>query len=112
MGALKYKGYSGTVEYSEEDNCLYGKVIGMHKNIISYEGKTIEELKADFEAGIDLYLDSCNERGVKPQKPFSGTLNIRIPSEVHSQLALKAQMSGRSINAIIKDLLTNQLHML
>jgi predicted HicB family RNase H-like nuclease len=112
MGALKYKGYSGTVEYSEEDNCLYGKVIGMNKNIISYEGKTIEELKADFEAGIDLYLDSCNERGVKPQKPFSGTLNIRIPSEVHSQLALKAQMSGRSINAIIKDLLTSQLHML
>lgn len=112
MGALKYKGYSGTVEYSEEDNCLFGKVIGMNKNIISYEGKTIDELKADFEAGIDLYLDSCKERGVKPQKPFSGTLNIRIPSEVHSQLALKAQMSGRSINAIIKDLLTSQLHML
>ena len=112
MGALKYKGYSGTVEYSEEDNCLFGKVIGMNKNVISYEGKTIEELKADFEAGIDLYLESCKERGVKPQKPFSGTLNIRIPSEVHSQLALKAQMSGRSINAIIKDLLTSQLHTL
>lgn len=112
MGALKYKGYSGTVEYSEEDNCLFGKVIGMNKNVITYEGKTIDELKADFEAGIDLYLESCKERGVKPQKPFSGTLNIRISSEVHSQLALKAQMSGRSINAIIKELLTSQLHTL
>jgi predicted HicB family RNase H-like nuclease len=108
MGALKYKGYSGTVEYSEEDNCLFGKIIGMSKNVITYEGKTIEELKADFEAGIDLYLDSCKERGVKPQKPYSGSLNIRIPSEIHSQLALKAQMTGRSINSIIKDLLTNQ----
>ena len=47
MGTLKYKGYSGTVEYSEEDNCLFGKVIGMNKNIITYEGKTVEELKAD-----------------------------------------------------------------
>ena len=108
MGALKYKGYSGTVEYSEEDNCLFGKAIGMNKNIITYEGKTVEELKADFEAGIDLYVESCKERGIKPQKPYSGSLNIRIPSEVHCQLALKAQMTGKSINAIINDLLKNQ----
>lgn len=112
MGTLKYKGYSGTVEYSEEDNCLFGKTIGMSKNVIAYEGKTVEELKADFEAGIDLYLESCKEQGIKPQKPHSGSLNIRIPSEVHSQLALQAQMTGRSINAIIKDLLTNRLNQL
>lgn len=112
MGTLKYKGYSGTVEFSEEDNCLFGKIIGMNKNIIIYEGKTVDELKADFEAGIDLYLESCKERGIKPQKPYSGSLNIRIPYEIHSQLALKAQMTGRSINAIIKDLLTNQQNLL
>jgi predicted HicB family RNase H-like nuclease len=109
MGILKYKGYSGTVEYSEEDNCLYGKAIGMNKNCITYEGKTVVELKTDFESGIDLYLESCKERGIKPQKPYSGSLNIRIPSEVHSQLALKAQMTGKSINSIIKDLLISQL---
>ena len=57
MGTLIYKGYSGTVEYSEEDECLFGKVIGMNKDVISYEGNTVEELKADFEAGIDLYLE-------------------------------------------------------
>ena len=112
MGTLKHKYYSGTVEYSEKDNCLFGKVIGMNKNLISYEGKTVEELKADFEAGIDLYLQSCQERGVKPQKPYSGSLNIRIPSELHSQLALKAQMTGRSINAVIKDLLMSQQDLL
>ena len=108
MGAIKYKGYSGTVDYSEEDNCLFGKVIGLNKNIITYEGQTVAELKADFEAGIDLYLESCKERGIKPQKSYSGSLNIRIPSEVHSQLAFKAQQTGRSINAIINDLLKIQ----
>jgi predicted HicB family RNase H-like nuclease len=108
MGILKYKGYSGTVEYSEEDNCLYGKAIGMNKSSVTYEGKTVEELKTDFESGIDLYLESCKERGIKPQKPYSGSLNIRIPSEVHSRLALKAQMTGKSINSIIKELLVNQ----
>jgi len=84
----------------------------MNKNLINYEGKTVDELKADFEAGIDLYLESCKERGIKPQNPYSGSLNIRIPSEVHSKLALKAQMTGLSINAIIKDLLTNQQDLL
>jgi len=112
MGTLKHKGYIGTVEYSEEDNCLFGKVVGMNKNLITYEGNTVEELKADFEAGIDHYLESCEERGIKPQKAYSGSLNIRIPSEVHSQLAIKAQMTGRSINAIVKDLLTNQQNLL
>jgi predicted HicB family RNase H-like nuclease len=112
MGTLKYKGYSGTVEYSEEDNCLYGKAIGMSKNSITYEGLTVEELKTDFESGIDLYLDSCKERGIKPQKPYSGSLNIRIPSDLHNKLALKAQITGRSINAIIKDLLTSQQDLL
>ncbi|HAQ17748.1 MAG TPA: hypothetical protein DCR40_00770 [Prolixibacteraceae bacterium] len=28
-------------------------------------------------------------------------MNFRIPSEVHRQLTLKAQMTGRSINLII-----------
>jgi predicted HicB family RNase H-like nuclease len=68
MGTLKYKGYSGTVEYREEDNCLFGKIIGMSKNVITYEGRTVEELKTDFVAGIDLYLESCKEQGIKPQK--------------------------------------------
>ncbi len=44
MGNLKYKGYVGSVEYSEEDNCLFGKVIGMSKDCITYEGTTIDEL--------------------------------------------------------------------
>jgi predicted HicB family RNase H-like nuclease len=112
MGTLKYKGYTGNVEYSQEDNCLFGKVLGMNSSAISYEGKTVDELKADFEAGIDLYLESCLERGIQPQKPYTGVLNIRIPSDIHSQIALRAQQTGRSINAIIKDAIENQLKVL
>ena len=50
MGQLKYKGSSGSVEYSEEDSCLFGKVLGLKKDCITYEGETISELKSDFEA--------------------------------------------------------------
>ena len=53
MGYLKYKGYTGSVEYSEEDKCLFGKVQGLSKDSITYEGSTVEELTADFEGAID-----------------------------------------------------------
>ena len=56
MGFLKYKGYTGSVEYSEEDNCLFGKEQGMTKDRIIYEGTTVDELTADFHGAIDDYL--------------------------------------------------------
>jgi len=68
MDNLKYKGYIGTVEYSAPNNCLYGKVEGMVKDSITYEGQSINESKADFENAIDSYLEGCEELGIKPRK--------------------------------------------
>ena len=56
MEYLKYKGYTGSVEYSEEDKCFFGKVQGMTKDGITYEGDTVEELTKDFEGAVDDYL--------------------------------------------------------
>lgn len=70
MGYLSYKGYKGTVEYSEADRCLFGRVIGLAKATIIYEGKSIDELQKDFENGIESYLEGCKEDGVEPTKPL------------------------------------------
>ena len=109
MDNLEYKGYFGSVEYSKADNCLFGKVLGMSKDSITYEGNNLDELKADFEAGIDSYLEGCAELGISPRKAFSGSLNVRISSEVHSQIALLAKKTGKSINAFIKETLENRV---
>lgn len=112
MDNLEYKGYYGSVEYSKADNCLVGKVLGMSKDSITYEGATIDELKADFEAGIDSYLGGCEELGIKPRKAFSGSLNVRIPSEVHSKVALLAEKAGVSINAFIREALEERVQVI
>ena len=66
MDYLEYKGYKGSVEYSKEDNCLCGKVQGMsNKALILYEGTTINELRKDFEEGIDSYLEGCKADDVR-----------------------------------------------
>ena len=112
MEYLHFKGYTGSVEYSDADNCLFGSVLGMKKSCILYEGSTIDELKKDFEAGIESYLDHCERKGKKPDKPYSGTLNIRIPSEVHCQVAMVAERNGTSINSFIRESIEKQLELM
>ncbi len=109
MDYLEYKGYKGSVEYSKADNCLFGKVLGMSKTLILYEGNTVDELRADFEAGVDSYLAYCEAEGVQPRKPYSGVLNIRISPEIHSRIAMLAQEAGTTINGYIRAALENQL---
>lgn len=65
MGYLEYKGYKGSVEYSKEDNCLFGKVQGMSKDLITYEGQTLDELRKDFEDGIDSYIEGAIKNELK-----------------------------------------------
>ena len=85
MDYLEYKGYKGSVEYSKEDNCLFGKVQGLPKALILYEGQTLDELRRDFEDGIDDYIEGCRADGIEPCKPFSGRLNLRMTSDLHSR---------------------------
>jgi len=68
MSNLEYKGYYGSVEYSKEDKCLYGKVLGMTKDCITYEGNTVDELEEDFRNAIESYLEGCEELGIQPRK--------------------------------------------
>lgn len=111
MDFLEYKGYKGTVEYSKEDDCLFGKVIGMNKDLIAYEGQTIPELRADFEAGIDSYIEGCIADGVKPKKPFSGKLNLRMTSELHGRVAAFSLLNGITINDFINRAISKELEL-
>lgn len=110
MDYLEYKGYKGSVEYSKDDNCLFGKVQGMSKALILYEGQTLEELRKDFEAGVDSYLEGCKADGVEPAKPYSGRLNLRMSSELHSRVAAFVAASGTTINDFINRAIKNELN--
>ena len=101
MGRLRYKGYSGTVEYDESINCLVGKVSGLKQALILYEGDTVENLKKDFEKAVDDYLETCIVEGITPEKPYNGKLLLRMTSQLHSDAAEKASTLGISLNEFI-----------
>jgi len=111
MEKLEYKDYFGSIEYSKEDNCLFGKVLGMSNNLISYEGSTAAELYSDFCGAIDDYLDYCHRNSIKPKKSYNGVLNIRIPQNTHSKLALIAERRGVSINSVVRHSLERELEL-
>jgi predicted HicB family RNase H-like nuclease len=99
---LSYKKYNGTVEYSKEDGCLFGKVVGI-KSLLSYEGNSIQELESDFQTVIEEYIADCEERGVQPEQPFKGTFNVRISPELHRYIAIYAMEHGKTLNAAVEE---------
>ena len=110
MERLEYKGYFGSIEFSKEDNCLFGKVLGLSKETcITYEGDTAEELYNDFKAGIEHYLDYCQRKDVTPQKSYTGVINIHIPSEIHNRIATYVENHGTTVNAFIRDSIERRL---
>lgn len=102
---LNYKGYCGSVDYSDTDAILYGKVLGI-RALISYEGDTVQALRDDFVGAVDEYLALCAQKGIAPETPYKGSFNIRIPMELHRQLAEIAGEKGVSLNAVTIDALT------
>lgn len=105
---LSYKNYNGTVEYSKEDHCLFGKVVGI-KALLSYEGVSVQELEQDFQNVIDDYLADCNERNMEPEQPYKGTFNVRISSELHRNIAVYAIEHGKSLNAAVEEAIENMV---
>jgi predicted HicB family RNase H-like nuclease len=104
--AMTYKGYIGTVEYSEEDGCLFGRIAGI-RDIISYEGESVGEIWQAFEEAVDDYLKHCANTGKEPNKPYSGKFVLRIDPSLHARLAVKAQANGKSLNQYAAEVLSH-----
>lgn len=98
---LEYKGYVGTIEFSEPDNLFYGKVMGI-RSLISYEGTTAQELVRDFHEAIDDYLALCAEKGIEPERAYKGSFNIRISPELHKTAAVYAASRQVSLNSLVE----------
>jgi len=109
MNTMTHKGYTARIEFDERDNIFVGRVLGL-RSIISFHGETVAELRREFEVAIDDFLDDCKEQGVKPEKPASGKLMLRVPPEVHGAALIAAQASGKSLNQWATEVLQSATH--
>jgi predicted HicB family RNase H-like nuclease len=106
---MEYKGYIGKVEVDDEAGILHGEVINL-RDVITFEGETVEELRAAFIDSIDDYLEFCAQRGEEPEKPFSGKFVVRLSPELHRKIYTQARLSKKSLNHWIAEVLESNVH--
>ena len=101
MNTLHYKGFLGSVSFSEEDNVFFGKIEGI-EGLVNFEADNVNDLIIAFHEAVDDYISYCAAEGLPLRKSYTGNLNIRIKPDTHSKLALMAKQKGISLNALIK----------
>lgn len=97
---MKYKDYYGSVHYDPDAPIFYGK-LEFIKALVSYEATDAVGIKKAFEEAVDDYLEMCRKEKIIPEKPFKGSFNIRVGSQLHERIALAAQRENVSINNYI-----------
>jgi len=101
---MEYKEYLGRVEYDDEAGVFHGEVIKL-RDVVTFQGETVQELRRAFQESVDDYLAFCIERNEEPERPYSGTFTIRVPPELHRDAALQARLRNKSLNSWVAELL-------
>jgi len=97
---MEYKGYTALIEYSAEDGCLVGRVVGITDGI-GFHGDSVAQMKREMKLSVDAYLAACEKTGRKPKTPFSGKILLRVPPTLHSGIVRTAEITGQSANQLI-----------
>ena len=105
---IQYKGFLGSIYYSPEDECFHGTIEGI-KDLVSFEGQSVAELKKGFRDAVEDYLELCRTAGKTPQKSYKGSFNIRISSDLHNRAVRKSISEGISLNQLVRRALEKEV---
>lgn len=97
MNTMTHQGYEATVAYDEEAELFHGEVVNL-RDVVTFQGRSVAELKQAFAESIEDYLAFCRERGEEPEKPYSGQFVVRVEPPLHKAAATAARRAGLSLN--------------
>lgn len=97
MTTMHCRGYEAVVEYDADADLFHGEVIDM-RDVVTFQGRSVDELKQAFSDSIDDYLAFCAERGEEPEKPYSGQFVVRVEPVLHRAVVSAAKRAGISLN--------------
>lgn len=106
MTAMTYNGYQAAIEFDEDAGLFHGEVAGL-RDVITFQGKSVAELRKAFKDSVADYLAFCEERGEDPERPFSGQFVVRTNPQAHRMAALAAKSTGMSLNAWVSSVIEN-----
>ena len=102
MTTMRHEGYVATIELDEEAGLFHGEVINT-RDVLTFQGQTLDELGTAFADTITDYVEWCRERGKEPERPYSGNFMLRVSPVL--RIATAAARSGKSINGYVAEAL-------
>ena len=105
---MEYKGYVGKVGFDGERDLLHGEVVGI-RDVVTFQGKSVDEVRAAFRDSVDDYLEFCQESGEPPDKPCSGRFVLRINPDLHRKVSTLAAAFGKSLNTWVAECLDKEV---
>ena len=103
---MTYRGYQARVELDEEAGVFHGEVIDT-RDVITFQGSSVKDLKRAFEDSVDDYLAFCAENHREPEKPYTGKFPLRMPPELHREITYAAKKKKESVNNFIIEALAS-----
>lgn len=94
---MQYKGYMSRVNFDDDANLFYGEIVNI-RDVVTFQGTTVDELHRAFEDSVDDYLAFCAERGEEPDPPFSGRFTIRLSPEQQRKVIFAADKAGKNLD--------------
>jgi predicted HicB family RNase H-like nuclease len=101
---MEYKGYRAKVEFDDQFEVFHGEVIDT-RDVITFQGGSVRDLKKEFKLSIDDYLEFCESRGEAPDKPFSGKFVLRLKPDLHKRVYQKSKVENKSLNNWVSEVL-------
>jgi predicted HicB family RNase H-like nuclease len=98
---IRHKDFIGSIHYSAEDDCFFGRIEGID-DLVTFEGRDVDELKRSFREAIEDYAELCKKAKKPLFKSYGGTFNIRMPAELHQKAARKSALLGISLNQLVQ----------
>ena len=97
MNTMTHRGYEARVEFDDEAGLFHGEVMNL-RDVITFQGKSVAELKRAFAGSVADYLAFCKTRGEAAEKPCSGQFAVRVEPPVHRAVVTAAKRAGVSLN--------------
>lgn len=94
-------GFTAVIQYNPETDQFRGEVLGLNGSADFY-GRTPNELRREFRASLDYFIETAEKHGLPVRKDASGKFNVRITPELHARATAAAKASGISLNTLIE----------
>ena len=103
---IEYKGYTGVFEFDPSIDAFHGRIVGL-QDVVTFQGRSLDELRREMAESVDDYLEFCGEVGKKPERPYRGEFLVRTTPELHRAATIEAEASGMSLNAWVEATITS-----